>query len=67
MSASDSPVDFSAWIGRTEEAQDHLSHNLIKRIAVTFGEPVPAAGDALPPLWQWCFFSGPGVRSPAWR
>ena len=59
MSASDSPVDFSAWIGRTEQAQDHLSHNLIKRIAATFGEPTPADGDALPPLWQWCFFQEP--------
>jgi itaconyl-CoA hydratase/mesaconyl-C4 CoA hydratase len=52
-------VDFSAWIGRTEQAQDHLSHNLIKRIAATFGEPTPADGDALPPLWQWCFFQEP--------
>jgi itaconyl-CoA hydratase/mesaconyl-C4 CoA hydratase len=59
MSASDSPTDFSAWIGRTEEATDHLSRNLIKRIAATFGEPTPADGDPLPPLWQWCFFQEP--------
>ncbi|MFJ3521054.1 MaoC family dehydratase N-terminal domain-containing protein [Pseudomonas sp. NPDC090203] len=63
MSSTDSPVDYSAWIGRTEEAQDHLSHNLIKRIAATFGEPLPAEGDALPPLWQWCFFQEPVFES----
>jgi itaconyl-CoA hydratase/mesaconyl-C4 CoA hydratase len=56
-------MDFSAWIGRTEEAQDHLSLNLIKRIAATFGEPLPAQGDALPPLWQWCFFQEPVFES----
>lgn len=59
MSAAASPVDFTAWIGRTEEAQDHLSVSLIKRIAATFGEPTPAVGDSLPPLWQWCFFQEP--------
>ncbi|MGV8920005.1 MAG: FAS1-like dehydratase domain-containing protein [Pseudomonas sp.] len=52
MSAS----DFSAWLGRIEQAEDHLSRNLIKRIAATFDEAIPADGDALPPLWQWCFF-----------
>jgi itaconyl-CoA hydratase/mesaconyl-C4 CoA hydratase len=63
MSAAASPVDFTAWIGRTEEAQDHLSVNLIKRIAATFGEPTPAISDALPPLWQWCFFQEPVFES----
>lgn len=59
MSASDSPTDFTSWIGRTEEARDHLSLNLIKRIAATFGEAAPAEGDSLPALWQWCFFQEP--------
>jgi itaconyl-CoA hydratase/mesaconyl-C4 CoA hydratase len=63
MSATASPTDYSAWIGRTEEAWDHLSHNLVKRIAATFGEPVPADGEALPPLWQWCFFQEPVFES----
>jgi len=63
MSAAASPVDFTAWIGRTEEAQDHLSVNLIKRIAATFGEPTPAIGEPLPPLWQWCFFQEPVFES----
>lgn len=54
---------FSAWIGRTEEAHDQLSRNLLKRIAATFGEPTPAHGEALPPLWQWCFFQEPVAES----
>ena len=63
MSVSASRTDFTAWIGRTEEAQDHLSRNLIKRIAATFGEGIPADGDALPPLWAWCFFQEPLAES----
>lgn len=51
-----SATDPNAWIGRTEEAHDQLSDNLLKRIAATFGESAPAHGKALPPLWQWCFF-----------
>lgn len=59
MNASISPTDFTAWIGRTEQARDVLSHNLIKRIAATFGEAAPADGEPLPALWQWCFFQEP--------
>lgn len=44
------------WIGRTEEIHDVLSLNLVTRIAATFGEKVPQAGEPLPALWQWCFF-----------
>src|SRR5476649_912899 len=54
-----SATDLSAWLGRTEEAHDQLSRNLLKRIAATFGEAAPAHGEALPPLWQWCFFQDP--------
>ncbi|MBD7978494.1 FAS1-like dehydratase domain-containing protein [Serpens gallinarum] len=54
---------FTAWIGRGEEAHDQLSRNLIKRIAATFGEPNPAHGSPLPPLWQWCFFQEPVAES----
>ena len=49
------PMSATDWIGRSETAHDHLSHNLLKRIAATFGEAVPADGDAVPALWQWCF------------
>lgn len=63
MNASISATDFSAWIGRTEEAHDVLSRNLVKRIAATFGEATPADGEPLPPLWQWCFFQEPVFES----
>ena len=49
------PMSATDWIGRSEIAHDHLSHNLLKRIAATFGEAVPADGQAIPALWQWCF------------
>ncbi|WP_421683891.1 transposase [Stutzerimonas urumqiensis] len=49
-------TDTAAWLGRTEDTHEELSRNLIKRIAATFGEPEPGTGQALPPLWQWCFF-----------
>ncbi|MBA1272686.1 FAS1-like dehydratase domain-containing protein [Stutzerimonas azotifigens] len=49
----------SAWIGRTEQAHDQLSRNLLKRIAATLGEPAVGHGEPLPPLWQWCFFQEP--------
>ncbi|AIC19620.1 transposase [Pseudomonas chlororaphis] len=58
-----SVTDPSAWIGRSQQARDLLSDNLLKRIAATFGEPVPAHGEALPSLWQWCFFQEPLAES----
>jgi itaconyl-CoA hydratase/mesaconyl-C4 CoA hydratase len=58
-----SVTDPSAWTGRSQQARDLLSDNLLKRIAATFGEPVPAPGEALPPLWQWCFFQEPLTES----
>ncbi|WP_324831883.1 HTD2 family dehydratase [Pseudomonas saxonica] len=51
----------SAWVGRTEEIHDHLSLNLVTRIAATLGEQAPQAGEPLPALWQWCFFQ-PAVQ-----
>lgn len=63
MNASTSTTDFTAWVGRTEEAHDVLSRNLVKRIAATFGETTPAEGEPLPPLWQWCFFQEPMAES----
>ncbi|MBS67715.1 MAG: transposase [Pseudomonas sp.] len=56
-------TDISAWIGRSEEVHDQLSRNLLMRIAATFGETTPAHGEALPPLWQWCFFQEPITES----
>ncbi len=58
-----SEIDLSAWIGRTEETHDQISRNLVKRIAATLGEPTPAHGEALPPLWHWAFFQEPVFES----
>ncbi|MBA1246280.1 FAS1-like dehydratase domain-containing protein [Pseudomonas luteola] len=52
-------LDLNRWVGRVEETCDQLSSNLLKRIAATFGEETPAHGEALPLLWQWCFFQEP--------
>lgn len=54
-----SKLDLSAWVGRTEESRDQISHNLVKRIAATLGEHPPNLGDALPHLWHWAFFQEP--------
>ncbi|MCU1729345.1 MaoC family dehydratase N-terminal domain-containing protein [Pseudomonas sp. 7P_10.2_Bac1] len=54
--------ELSTWIGRTEQIHDHLSLNLVTRIAATLGERVPQAGEPLPVLWQWCFFQ-PAVEA----
>ncbi|KSW27937.1 MULTISPECIES: MaoC family dehydratase N-terminal domain-containing protein [unclassified Pseudomonas] len=51
-----SEMSYAAWIGRTQESQEELSTLLVSRLAATLGEPAPAAGEALPPLWHWAFF-----------
>jgi itaconyl-CoA hydratase/mesaconyl-C4 CoA hydratase len=51
-----STIDLGAWLGKTEESHDQLSLNVLKRIAATFGDDIPAQGAPLPALWQWCFF-----------
>ncbi|TWI53358.1 itaconyl-CoA hydratase/mesaconyl-C4 CoA hydratase [Pseudomonas duriflava] len=52
-------VDLSAWLGRSEVAEDVLSLNLVQRIAATFSHNCPALGEPLPPLWHWAFFQSP--------
>ena len=56
-------IDLSNWIGRTEETEDQLTTNLVRRIAATFSEPALAEGDALPLLWHWAFFQDPVVEA----
>ena len=41
--ATMSATDPSAWIGRSQRIDDHLSHNLLARIAATFGQPAPVS------------------------
>lgn len=45
-----------AWVDQREERHDHISRNLVSRIAATLGKHAPSHGQALPPLWHWCFF-----------
>ncbi|MBO1112557.1 FAS1-like dehydratase domain-containing protein [Bordetella petrii] len=49
----------AAWIGRGESVADNLDAGHAARIAATLGEPAPAAGAPLPPLWHWAFFITP--------
>lgn len=55
---ADTTPDFREWIGRTEVVQDGLSPEHARRAAATFDDAVTgvAAGNPLPPLWQWCYF-----------
>jgi 3-methylfumaryl-CoA hydratase len=50
--------DVREWIGRTETVRDGLGTEHARRAAATFDDAVTviAAGDPLPPLWQWFYF-----------
>lgn len=51
-----STTDLSAWLGKSQTVVDRLDPNHAACIAVTLGEPVPALGDVIPPLWHWAYF-----------
>ena len=50
--------DPSAWIGRTELRRDVVTAAPAQALAATLddGNPVPAFGQPLPPLWHWLYF-----------
>jgi len=48
--------DYSDWIGRKESYSDNLDPNHVGQIALALDRRVPAAGEALPPLWLWAHF-----------
>ena len=56
------PESFDAWIGRSEESADRLTHAPIHLLRATLdyadASELPAA---LPPLWHWLYFL-PGER-----
>ncbi len=58
-----SAIDPRAWIGRSQRIDDAFNHCLLARIAATLGQATPAPGEALPPLWHWCFFQQPQPAS----
>jgi 3-methylfumaryl-CoA hydratase len=49
---------FADWLGRTEQRSDTITAAPVAALAATLDrdEPVPKAGDAVPPLWHWLYF-----------
>jgi 3-methylfumaryl-CoA hydratase len=53
---------YDAWVGREEERSEYILPGAIAALAATLDLPAaPAAGEPLPPGWQWLFFN-PVVR-----
>jgi 3-methylfumaryl-CoA hydratase len=50
--------DLTAWIGRSETAQDHVGATPVKALNATLDHPASAVvdGTPLPPLWHWLYF-----------
>lgn len=44
------------WLGKSEVTSELLSLGLLQRVSATLNEPTLNEGDAIPHLWQWCFF-----------
>jgi 3-methylfumaryl-CoA hydratase len=46
------------WIGRTEAVTDCISAAPLRALAATLDrdDPLPRAGDEVPPCWHWLFF-----------
>ena len=57
-------LDYADWIGRTESAEDVITLQPVAAMSATLDrdDPQPMAGDPLPPLWHWMYFT-PKVRS----
>lgn len=51
-----SAVDYAKWLGNTQTITDVIDPSHVARIAATFSEKAPVAGDELPALWHWAFF-----------
>ena len=49
-------MDYSEWIGRTQERAEVITHENAVRIAATLNEQAPSNGDTLPLLWHWAYF-----------
>ncbi|MFT3821141.1 MAG: MaoC family dehydratase N-terminal domain-containing protein [Rubrivivax sp.] len=57
-------TSYDAWVGREEERSERLAAWPVQALAATLDLPAaPAAGDALPPGWQWLFFNPVVPRS----
>jgi 3-methylfumaryl-CoA hydratase len=56
-------TSLESWIGRSEEAEDVITAQPVAAMSATLDrdDPAPAAGDPLPALWHWMYFT-PKVR-----
>ncbi len=48
--------ELSAWVGRTETRDDLVTAAPLAAMAATLDAAAPPAGNAVPPLWHWCYF-----------
>ena len=62
---TETPLDFSAWIGSTETVHDGMSAEQARSAAVTFDRDVTSIADRspLPPLWHWFYFLPRALQS----
>jgi 3-methylfumaryl-CoA hydratase len=58
MSGTQTSGDYSAWIGRSEVAEDMITAGPLDRFSATLDSDAAGArlGDAVPPLAHWLFF-----------
>jgi 3-methylfumaryl-CoA hydratase len=55
---------YDAWVGREESRSERIAAWPVQALAATLGlASAPAAGDPLPPGWQWLFFNPVVPRS----
>jgi 3-methylfumaryl-CoA hydratase len=59
------PARLRPWLGRTEDASDHVALERVGALQATLERPEEplGEGDPLPPLWHWLFFWGIAPRS----
>jgi 3-methylfumaryl-CoA hydratase len=57
-------TNYDAWLGREEERTQRIDATAVQAMAATLDLPAaPAAGEPLPPGWQWLFFNPAAPRS----
>lgn len=55
---------YDDWVGRVEERVERIGVPAVQAMAATLDlDHAPAAGESLPPGWQWLYFNPPARRS----
>ncbi|SDU97533.1 FAS1-like dehydratase domain-containing protein [Pseudomonas mucidolens] len=49
-------MEYSEWIGKTQERAEVITSKHVAKLAVTLNEQAPADGSPLPLLWHWAYF-----------